>query len=264
MAQGIPEQIIDEIRQRCDMVSLVGQYLTLEKRGRRMIGLCPFHSEKTPSFTVTPEKQLFYCFGCGASGNVFNFVMRMENLSFPEAVRFLARKVGVKIPETGTAGEKSKLKEEIYSLNRLAVRFYADRLWNSPAGKKAAAYLHERGISREFSELFCLGYAPPGWQNLGDYAQKKGVSSELLLQAGLVTPRQGGGHYDRFRDRLIFPIFTISGKVAGFGARLLEAGDKSGPKYLNSPETPVFEKGAFLYGLHLAREEIRRRKSVIV
>jgi len=264
LAQGIPEQIIDEIRQRCDMVSLVGQYLTLEKRGRRMIGLCPFHSEKTPSFTVTPEKQLFYCFGCGASGNVFNFVMRMENLSFPEAVRFLARKVGVKIPETGTAGEKSKLKEEIYSLNRLAVRFYADRLWNSPAGKKAAAYLHERGISREFSELFCLGYAPPGWQNLGDYAQKKGVSSELLLQAGLVTPRQGGGHYDRFRDRLIFPIFTISGKVAGFGARLLEAGDKSGPKYLNSPETPVFEKGAFLYGLHLAREEIRRRKSVIV
>lgn len=265
MAQGIPEQIIDEIRQRCDMVSLVGQYLSLEKRGKRMLGLCPFHSEKTPSFTVTPEKQLFYCFGCGASGNVFNFIMRMENLTFPEAVRLLARQTGVKIPETRTAGsDKSRLKEKIFNLNRLAARFYADRLWNSPAGKKAAAYLHERGINREFSELFCLGYAPPGWQNLANYAQKDGVSSELLLQAGLVTPRQGGGHYDRFRDRLIFPICNMSGKVAGFGARLLEAGDKSGPKYLNSPETPVFEKGAFLYGLHLAREEIRRRKTVIV
>ena len=265
MAQGIPEQIIDEIRQRCDMASLVGQYLALEKRGKNMLGLCPFHSEKTPSFTVTPEKQLFYCFGCGASGNVFNFIMRMENLSFPEAVRLLARQTGVAIPESRTSGsEESRLKEKIFDLNRLAARFYADRLWNSPAGKKAAAYLLERGIDRETSELFCLGYAPPGWQNLANYALKKGVPTDLLLQAGLVSPRQGGGHYDRFRDRLIFPIFNIGGKVAGFGARALEAGDKGGPKYLNSPETPVFEKGAFLYGLHLAREQIRRHKTVIV
>jgi len=265
LAQGIPEQIIDEIRQRCDMVSLVQQYLALEKRGKRLFGLCPFHNEKTPSFSITPEKQLFYCFGCGASGNVFNFVMRMENLSFPEAVRFLARMTGVRIPERGAASsEESSIKEKIFNLNMLAARFYAHQLWNSPAGKKAVAYLQERGIRREFSELFCLGYAPPGWQNLSDYARKKGIPAELLLQAGLVMPRQGGGHYARFRDRLIFPIFTISGRVAGFGARLLDGEKKSAPKYLNSPETPVFEKGTFLYGLHLAREEIRRRKSVIV
>ncbi len=247
------------------MAGLVGQYLALEKRGKYMVGLCPFHNEKTPSFTVTPEKQLFYCFGCGASGNVFNFIMRMESLTFPEAVRLLARQTGVTIPGPRAAGSKdSRLRERIYDLNLLAARFYADRLWNNPAGKKAAAYLLERGINKETGEIFSLGYAPSGWQNLINYAQEKGISSDFLLQAGLASPRQGGGCYDRFRDRLIFPIFNIGGKVAGFGARAMEAGEKSGPKYLNSPETPVFEKGTFLYGLNLAREHIRRMKTVIV
>ena len=246
------------------MVSLVGQYLALEKRGKHMLGLCPFHNEKTPSFTVTPEKQLFYCFGCGASGNIFNFIMRMENLTFPEAVRLLARQTGVAIPETKRASAEGRLREKLYDLNGLAARFYTDRLWNSPAGKKAADYLLERGIRRETSELFSLGYAPPGWQNLLNHASKKGIPEDLLHRAGLVSPRQSGGFYDRFRDRLIFPIFTAGGKVAGFGARAMEEGDKSIPKYLNSPETPVFEKGTFLYGLHLAREQIRSRKTVIV
>ena len=247
------------------MAALVGQYLALEKRGKYLVGLCPFHSEKTPSFTVTPEKQLFHCFGCGASGNVYNFIMRMENLTFPEAVRLLARQTGVTIPEPRNAGsEESRLREKIFELNMLAARFYAHQLWNSSAGEKAAAYLHERGIDRETGELFTLGFAPPGWQNLINHARKKGISEDLLLQAGLVSPRQGGGCYDRFRERLIFPISNISGKVAGFGARALEVGDKSGPKYLNSPETPVFEKGTFLYGLHLARDQIRRIKTVIV
>ncbi|HPZ41827.1 MAG: DNA primase [Dethiobacteria bacterium] len=265
MAQGIPEHVIDEIRQRCDLVSLVEEYLALEKRGKNLLGLCPFHSEKTPSFTVTPEKQLFYCFGCGASGNVFNFIMKMENLEFPEAARFLARKTGVKIPEARAArGEESRLKEQIFALNRLAASYFTDQLWHSSAGNKAAAYLLERGINRESSELFELGYAPPGWQSLTDFAHKEGVTGDLLLKAGLVSPRQSGGYYDRFRDRLIFPIFNLNGKVAGFGARALETGDKSGPKYLNSPETPVFEKGAFLYGLHLARQKIRREKTAII
>lgn len=246
------------------MVSLVGQYLALEKRGKHMLGLCPFHNEKTPSFTVTPEKQLFYCFGCGASGNIFNFIMRMENLTFPEAVRLLARQTGVAIPEKERASAEGRLREKLYDLNGLAARFYTDRLWNSPAGKKAADYLLERGIRRETSELFSLGYAPPGWQNLLNHASKKGIPEDLLHRAGLVSPRQSGGFYDRFRDRLIFPIFTAGGKVAGFGARAMEEGDKSIPKYLNSPETPVFEKGSFLYGLHLAREQIRSRKTVIV
>lgn len=246
------------------MVGLVGQYLALEKRGKHMLGLCPFHNEKTPSFTVTPEKQLFYCFGCGASGNVFNFIMRMENLTFPEAVRLLARQTGVAIPETGRGGAESRLRDKLHELNGLAARFYADRLWNSPAGKKAADYLLERGIHRETGELFSLGYAPPGWQNLLNHARQKGVPEDLLHRAGLVSPRKGGGFYDRFRDRLIFPIFDASGKVAGFGGRAMEEGDGSIPKYLNSPETPVFEKGTFLYGLHLAREQIRSRKEVIV
>ena len=265
MAQGIPEQIIDEIRQRCDMAGLVGEYLALEKRGKSLLGLCPFHSEKTPSFTVSPDKQLFHCFGCGASGNVFNFIMKIENLEFPEAVRFLARRTGVQIPETRAAlSETGRLKEQILALNRLAADFFAGQLRNSPAAKKAAAYLAGRGIEGSSVELFDLGYAPPGWQSLGDFAKKKGIEGELLLKAGLVSPRQSSGYYDRFRDRLLFPICNLSGEVVGFGARALEEGDRSGPKYLNSPETPVFEKGTYLYGLHLARREIRLSKTAII
>lgn len=264
MAQGIPEHIIDEIRQRCDMTALVGEYLALEKRGKSLLGLCPFHSEKTPSFTVSPEKQLFHCFGCGASGNVFNFIMKMENLEFPEAVRVLARRTGVKIPEARAAhSEENRLKEQIFALNQLAADYFAGQLRHSPAGKKAAAYLAARGIDEASIELFGLGYAPSGWQNIGDHAHKKGISGELLLKAGLVSPRQSGGYYDRFRDRLLFPICNLNGKVVGFGARAMAAGD-SGPKYLNSPETPVFEKGAYLYGMHLARREIRLRKTAII
>ncbi|NLA11590.1 MAG: DNA primase [Firmicutes bacterium] len=265
MTQGIPEHIIDEIRQSCDMAGLVGEYLALEKRGKNMLGLCPFHNEKTPSFTVSPEKQLFHCFGCGASGNVFNFVMKMEHLEFPEAVRFLARRTGVRIPETrGARSEGSRLKEQIFALNRLAADFFSGQLRHDPAGRKAKAYLAKRGINEDSIEFFGLGYAPPGWQNLGDHAQKKGISSELLLKAGLVSPRKSGGHYDRFRDRLLFPICNLSGKVVGFGARAMDEEDKSVPKYLNSPETPVFEKGAYLYGMHLARREIRLHKTAII
>ena len=265
VARGIPEHIIDDIRQSCDMAALVGEYLALEKRGKNLIGLCPFHNEKTPSFTITPEKQLFHCFGCGASGNVFNFIMKMENLDFLEAVRFLARKTGIKIPETGAArSEAGRLKEQIYRLNRLAADYFADQLWRNSAGKKAVDYLTRRGISRESGELFGLGYAPPGWRNLLQFAQKKGAPTGLLLKAGLISPRRDSGYYDRFRDRLMFPISNISGKIVGFGARALAEGEKSGPKYLNSPETPVFKKGAYLYGLHLARQEIRSRQVAIV
>jgi DNA primase len=265
LPQGIPEQTIDEIRQRCDLVGLVGEYLTLEKRGKNMLGLCPFHSEKTPSFTVSPEKQLFHCFGCGASGNVFSFIMKLENLTFPEAARFLAGRAGVKIPERkATRTAEDGLREQILAINRLAARYYAYILLQSTAGKKAAEYLRERGITRDSSELFMLGYAPPGWENFSRYAQKKGFSPELLQQAGLVSARDGGGCYDRFRDRIIFPITNPGGEAIGFGGRALSEGEKAGPKYLNSPETPVFEKGASLFGLHLARERIRREKAAVV
>jgi DNA primase len=265
LPQGIPEQTIDEIRQRCDLVSLVGEYLALEKRGKNMLGLCPFHGEKTPSFTVSPDKQLFHCFGCGASGNVFSFIMKLENLTFPEAARFLARRAGVKIPERRVAPTaQDRLKEQILELNRLAARYYVYQLSETPGGKKAAKYLHERGITGASSELFMLGYAPADWENFSRVAQNKGFSAEMLLKAGLASARDDGSCYDRFRDRLIFPILDLSGKVIGFGGRALSEGEKAGPKYLNSPETSVFAKGSVLYGLHLARESIRREKATVV
>ncbi len=265
MPQGIPEEIIDEIRQRTDLVGLIGEYLKLERRGKNMVGLCPFHTEKTPSFTVSPEKQLFHCFGCGASGNVFSLVMQMEKLTFPEAARFLARRSGVTIPEpkTGSPAEDN-LKEKIYKLNFLASRFYAYCLCKTDSGKTALEYLQKRGIEQKIIELFMLGYAPADWTGFFNFARKKGISADLLVKAGLVSPGREKGYYDRFRNRVMFPIFNISGKVAGFGGRALEEGEKSGPKYLNSPETPVYEKSSLLYGLNLAREEIRREKKAVI
>lgn len=265
LSQGIPEEIVDEIRQRTDLVSLVGEHLNLEKRGKNMVGLCPFHGEKTPSFTVSPEKQLFHCFGCGASGNVFSFIMKMENFSFPEAVRYLAGKAGVKIPEKESSKNPAgELKEKIFTVNELAACFFSYCLWEARAGGNAVEYLQKRGFNRRVSETFKIGYAPQGWDNLIRYARKKGVGEELLLKAGLVSKREGGGVYDRFRHRIIFPIFNLRGKVMGFGGRSLEESSRSGPKYLNSPETPVFHKGSALYGLHLARDQIRRERSAIV
>ncbi len=264
MSQGIPEEIVDEIRQRTDLVSLINEYIKLERRGKNMVGLCPFHNEKTPSFSVSPDKQLYHCFGCGASGNVFSLIMQMENLTFPEAAHYLARKAGVTVPEKKAQTGVESLKDKIYRLNELAARFYAYHLHNSEGGKKAYNYLLKRGIKQEAIELFKLGYAPPGWTGFYNFALKKGAPPDLMVKSGLVSPGREKGYYDRFRDRVMFPIFNISGKIAGFGGRTMSEGDKSGPKYLNSPETPVFDKGNMLYGLNLAREEIRRQKKAIV
>ena len=263
--QGIQEEIIDEIRQRTDLVGLIGEYIRLERRGKNMVGLCPFHNEKTPSFTVSPEKQLFHCFGCGASGNVFSLVMQMEKLTFPEAARFLSGRAGVTIPEPKkTSTAEDNLKERIYKLNLLAARYYSYYLHKSRAGKKALEYLQKRGFKQETIELFMLGYAPAEWTGFFNFAQKKGVKPDLMVKAGLVSPGREKGYYDRFRSRIIFPIYNISGKVAGFGGRAFAEEEKSGPKYLNSPETPVFDKGSMLYGLNLAREQIRREKKAVV
>jgi len=265
VSRGIPENVIEEIRQRTDLVDVVGEYLSLERRGKNMVGLCPFHSEKTPSFTVSPEKQLFHCFGCGASGNVFSFIMQMDNLSFPEAARFLAGKAGVRIPEQKKpSSTEDDLKARIYKLNNLAVKYYVYCLNNTSQGKKALEYLYERGIEQQTIEQFMIGYAPAEWSGFFNFATKKGVGSDLLVKAGLASPGREKGHYDRFRNRVIFPIYDISGKVAGFGGRLLDGSEKQGPKYLNSPETPVFDKGSILYGMNLAREWIRREKVAIV
>lgn len=265
MSRSIPENIIEEIRQQTDLLELVGEYLNLERRGKNMIGLCPFHSEKTPSFTVSPEKQLFHCFGCGASGNAFSFIMQMDNLTFPEAARLLAGRSGIKIPENkGYSSAEEDLKTRIFKLNQMAAKFYAYHLNNSNVGEKALQYLYQRGITPQAIEEFMVGCAPAEWSGFFSFAREKGVAAELLVQAGLVSPGRDKGYYDRFRDRIIFPIFDISGKIAGFGGRLLQGNGGKAPKYLNSPETPVFSKSFILYGMNIAREWIRREKTAII
>ncbi len=265
MSRSIPENIIEEIRQQTDLLELVGEYLNLERRGKNMIGLCPFHSEKTPSFTVSPEKQLFHCFGCGASGNAFSFIMQMDNLTFPEAARLLAGRSGIKIPENKRySSAEEDLKTRIFKLNQMAAKFYAYHLNNSNVGEKALQYLYQRGITPQAIEEFMVGCAPAEWSGFFSFAREKGVAAELLVQAGLVSPGRDKGYYDRFRDRIIFPIFDISGKIAGFGGRLLQGNGGKAPKYLNSPETPVFSKSFILYGMNIAREWIRREKTAII
>ncbi|MEW5762729.1 MAG: DNA primase [Bacillota bacterium] len=256
----LPEELVAEVGARIDLVHLVAEYMHLEKRGRNYVGLCPFHQEKTPSFTVTPEKQLFYCFGCGVGGNAFKFLMLKENISFPEAVRRLAARVGITVP-VGPDPESGE-KERIRRAHLLASRFYRDVLLNHPAAAEARRYLDGRGISPELQERFGLGYAPPQWDALINYLQKQGYAPGELVAWGLAA--QGDrGVYDRFRGRIIFPIADARGRVVGFGGRVLDSGREKaaahGPKYLNSPETVLFNKSSVLYGLHLARESIRER-----
>ncbi len=264
MAQGIPEDLIDEIRQRTDIVGLIGEYLKLERRGKNMVGLCPFHSEKTPSFSVSSERQLYHCFGCGASGNAFNFMMEQEKLTFPEAARVLAERAGVKIPLSGSSAREETLKEKLHEINLLAAKYYAYCLNKLKVGQAALNYLEQRGISAESRQAFMIGYAPLGWTGFHDFAVKRRVDPAMLVKAGLVSAGRDNKHYDRFRDRLMFPIFNIRGRITGFGGRIIAERPGSGPKYLNSPETAIFNKGATLYGLNLTRETIRKEKTAIL
>ncbi|KXG78500.1 DNA primase [Fervidicola ferrireducens] len=245
-----PEEIIKEVQDRADIVEIVSNYVSLKKRGENYVGLCPFHSEKTPSFNVSPKKQLFYCFGCGVGGNVFTFLMKKENWTFPEALRWLAERVGIKLPEEETLGKVSeafKLKREILEINKMAAEYYHYNLLKTTEAERARHYLSSRGILAETVERFNLGYALPAWDGLINFMRSKGIGEDALLKAGLVIPKSSGkGFYDRFRDRIIFPIKDVTGSVVGFGGRILDKGE---PKYLNSPETPVFNKREHLYGL---------------
>jgi DNA primase len=259
-----PEKI-EEVKRRADIVDLVSEYVTLKKGGRNFLGLCPFHKEKTPSFTVSREKQIFYCFGCGEGGNVLTFLMKMNNMSFPEAVRFLAGKTGVVIPErifTREEKESSRTREEISRINRMAAKYFSENLF-SKVGNGARAYLGKRGIHDEVIKEYSLGYATEGWRNLKEYFEKSKISLKLLERAGLIIPKTNGGgsYYDRFRGRLMFPIEDVSGNVIAFGGRILGEGE---PKYLNTPESPVFIKGRNLYGLNRTKEDIRRKGYAIL
>lgn len=263
MSGTIPENVIEEIRNRTDIVGLVSEYLTLKKAGKNFLGLCPFHQEKTPSFTVNREKQIFYCFGCGEGGNAITFLMKINHLSFPDAARQLAYKTGIVIPEkvvSRAEKEQADIRTRIKDLNQKVANYYS-RMLLSSEGQGAREYLVKRGIKKETTEAFHLGYARDGWRYLKDFIEKGKFSLQLAEQAGLIIPKADGGWYDRFRGRLMFPIYDVGNYVVAFGGRIIEDGE---PKYLNSPESPVYTKGKILYGLNKTKENIKEKGYVIL
>ncbi|HLA78110.1 MAG TPA: DNA primase, partial [Vicinamibacteria bacterium] len=252
---AFPDSFVEEVRQAADIVRLVSEQVSLKKMGTSWKGLCPFHQEKTPSFNVRTEPPLFHCFGCGAGGDVFKFVMLHERVAFPEAIELVARRFGVPVPERSSEmGPDRKEREELLALLDAAAQHFTRNLWSGP-GARAREYLLGRGFEKETLERIRAGAAPDSWTDLLDTLRKR-FPLPALLTAGLVLEKQGGGsHYDRFRNRAVFPILNEAGKVVAFGARSL---DGSEPKYLNSPETPVYQKSRTLYGLSLAKDAIRR------
>ena len=260
------EQQVEEVRLRSDIVDIIGSCLPLKKAGANFRALCPFHSEKTPSFHVNPARQIFHCFGCGRGGDVFRFVMLYESIGFPDALRRLADRAGIALREAGPRERKSReTRSWMLDLHAATAAWFQRNLWEDPAGAEARAYLDSRGLARKCAEEWTLGYALPGWDALVSWATRAGWSIDRLAQAGLVVPssERGGRPYDRFRGRLIFPIADDQGRVVGFSGRLLDPEAKEA-KYVNSPETPIFVKGRLLYGLHRARRAIIEAKRAIV
>jgi DNA primase len=255
-----PDEAKEQVRSATDIVQVIGERVALRRVGRRYAGLCPFHQEKTPSFSVNPEFQIWHCFGCGKGGDVFSFLMEIDKLSFPEALKELADRAGIELPRReGTAGGETR--DRLYQANALARDFFAAHLRGS-AGDRARGYLAGRGFQGEILDRFEVGLAPDAWDGLLN-ALAKLLPVGVLEDAGLLLRRgDGTGHYDRFRNRVIFPVLTATGRVAGFGARALAPEDT--PKYLNSPESMVFRKGNLLFGLSLARKAIRERKQALV
>lgn len=257
--------IIDEVKDSIDIVSVVSEYVDLQKAGKNYKGLCPFHQEKTPSFTVNPDRQFFYCFGCGEGGDALSFLMKIDNITFQEALRILARRAGISLPEaSGYERRLNAQRERIFGLNNLVAKFYHHLLLNKKIANEAVNYLESRGFSREDFKKYYLGFAPPGWTTLLDFLTSRGYKIDELLQAGLIIEGKNGKFYDRFRGRIIFPIFNIRGEVLAFGGRIINSTDKNVPKYLNSPDTPVYQKGENLYGLNWARDEIRKSDKAVI
>jgi DNA primase len=255
----IPQDKIEEIKNRADIVSVISEYVTLKKSGRDFWGLCPFHREKTPSFKVSQDKQMFYCFGCSEGGDVISFLKKVADISYIEAVRQLAQKAGVAIPRPEMTREQKETltqTEQIRKINERAAAFFMKALLTE-AGGAARTYLKSRGIGDEAVKVFRLGYAPEGWRHLRDALEREKIPLALAEQAGLIVQKtdEAGGGYDRFRGRLIFPIEDAGGQIIAFGGRVIGGGE---PKYLNSPESPLYVKGRNLYGLNKTKEEIRR------
>jgi DNA primase len=250
----IPDAVIREIQERTNIVDVISEFAPLRKMGRNFKGLCLFHEEKTPSFVVSPEKQIFHCFGCGASGNVFTFLMKQKKMDFPDAVRELGAKAGVPVPEDDRdGGVRSSVLKELAGAVQCAADFYARKLEEAPEGSPVRRYVASRGLGREALGAFGIGYSPEAWDELYRYASKR-LSAETLEKAGLIMRKSSGGYYDRFRNRLMFPLVDVKGSAIGFGARALDDGF---PKYLNSPETPIYQKGKHLYGMNRAVEALK-------
>lgn len=254
MAEFIPDEVIEQIRQRADIIEVISDYVTLKKAGTNYKGLCPFHQEKTPSFTVSQEKQLFHCFGCGIGGNIFTFLMKYEQVAFAEAARNLAQRYGVQIPEVKVTAQDQR-KENLRQINAVSLDFYCQQLQEEKEGKVARGYLERRRIERAIWEEYGIGYAPARWDALVTHLKKKGVNVKEAEALGLIIPKKGGW-YDRFRDRIIFPIYDLRDRVIGFGGRVLH--DGSEPKYLNSPDSSLYKKGTGFYGLNVARKYMQK------
>jgi DNA primase len=255
---------LDDLKRQADIVRVVQDYVSLKKKGANWMACCPFHQEKSPSFSVNPAKEMFYCFGCGKGGNVITFVMEMEHLSFPEAIKVVAEKSGVALPvmvDDEKFEWRRKDADEIVELNTWALEWW-EQQYKEGAAKSAREYVESRGITEETRKTFRLGFAPDSWDALSSHLKRKGATSSQIERSGLVVKKETGGFYDRFRGRIIFPVLDAQGRAVAFGARVLPGGGE--PKYLNSPETAAYTKGRHLYGLHQNREEIRKRKFVIL
>lgn len=255
-----PDELIEEIRLNNDIVEVVSEYVRLDRKGKDFFGLCPFHREKTPSFSVAPGKQIFYCFGCGKGGNVIQFIMNIENLDYPEALKYLADRARIQLPEYngGKELEKARLRQELLAVNVEAARFFYETLV-SLKGEAARKYLKDRGIREQTVKKFGLGFATSEWDTLYKYLSGKGHGDDVIIAAGLVLKGKNGRLYDRFRGRVMYPIFDLRGNVIAFGGRVM---DSSLPKYMNSPETPVYNKGRNLYALNYAKTA--RTKTLLV
>jgi len=255
------EDFKERVREATDIVVIIGQYVTLKKRGKNLLGLCPFHTEKTPSFTVHPDRQFYHCFGCGKGGDVFTFLMEHEGWSFPEALKYLAEKAGIPLPQRRKSEDTDRY-TRLYAANAAAAEFFS-RMIRRPEGKHALDYILGRGVQSSRLAEFGIGYAPNEWDALIKFCERRNIGRQTLTDAGLVvTKEETNSIYDRFRNRLIFTIRNLSGRVVGFGARALEQTERA--KYINSPETPIYQKSRILYGLDMARDSIRRDDMVVV
>jgi DNA primase len=260
----IPDDKVNEVRERASILEIVSDYVSLRKSGANYQGICPFHGEKTGSFNVNPARGIFHCFGCGVGGNAISFIMKIEGLSFPEAVKFLAKRVGVTIeerPRTASEKRQSDERDLLYGINELAAKFYRRLLLHDPSGDAGRRYLERRGVDTATAEAYVIGFAPDKWDSLTRHLEQQRVPLELAEKLGLIKRREGGRYYDAFRNRLLFVIADMHGRPIGFGGRVL---DDSLPKYINSPESPIYHKSEVLFGLNLAKHAMREQENGII